>query len=66
MSETEIMDRLTRWAKIFGEPIYGGRSNPDNDMFYLLTDAKECIQGLRREARRMERAISNNAHYNGH
>lgn len=56
-AETLVIDRLERWMKVLGSPMYGGRSNPDNDMYFMLLDAKDCIEGLRLYARKTERAL---------
>jgi len=57
MSEQAVLGVITRldeWRKVLGEPMAPYRANPDNDLIYLLSDAKECIEGLRREARSLE------------
>jgi len=60
-AETEILARLDRWRNHFGAPIGNGRANPDNDMWYLLSDAHDAISGLRSWAQSLERMIANRA-----
>lgn len=43
----DIAARLRRWSKTFGKPTGNGRTNPDNDMIYLLDDAADEIEALR-------------------
>lgn len=43
----DIAARLRRWSKTFGKPMGNGRTNPDNDMIYLLDDAADEIEALR-------------------
>ena len=55
-AETSVVARLERWRETLGTPIGAGRANPDNDLIYLMMDAVEVINGLRRYARSLERA----------
>ncbi len=55
-SEASVLSRLRAWRELFGEPMGNGRNNPDNDMWFLLLDAQECIEELRRYARTLERS----------
>ena len=47
-AEVTVLQRLKAWRALFGEPFPNGRSNPDNDIWFMLLDAEECIEGLRR------------------
>lgn len=42
-SRDDLVKRLDRWLATFGEPMGNGRSNPDNDMIYLLRDVSTRI-----------------------
>jgi len=46
MTSTDIVDRLDRWIAHLGEPTGAGRSDPDNDIVFLLRDARAEIQRL--------------------
>lgn len=52
-----IVDRLEKWQAVLGRPMAPGRANPDNDLFYLLLDAREHIQEVERYARHLEKAL---------
>lgn len=56
-SEIEILERLELWREALGHPLGGGRANPDNDLIYLMSDAAECIRGLRQYACHLETAL---------
>lgn len=60
-SEASVLARLQAWRELFGEPMGHGRNNPDNDMWFLLLDAQECIEGLRRYAKSLERSLASKA-----
>lgn len=54
-SEMAVLERLAAWKKTLGVPMSGGRANPDNDMWFMLNDAEEVINGLRSYARKLEK-----------
>lgn len=42
-----LLARLDRWIAHYGEPFGNGRANPDNDIPYLLRDARAEVENLR-------------------
>lgn len=49
----DLVKRLRRWRQHFGEPVSAGRSNPDNDMIYLLGDAADALEAKDAEIERL-------------
>lgn len=64
-SEASVLARLKAWRELFGAPFDGGRNNPDNDIWFLMLDAEETIEGLQRYARSLERSLSDRAAFKG-
>lgn len=60
-SEASVLSRIKAWRTLFGEPFPNGRNNPDNDMWFLMLDAEECIEGLQRYARSLEKSLAGQA-----
>lgn len=48
---SDIASSLERWIKHLGKPTGAGRADPDNDILFLLMDARDEINRLRRAIR---------------
>lgn len=57
-SEASVLSRIKNWLELFGEPFEDGRNNPDNDIYFLLLDAKEIFEGLQRYAKSLEKSLA--------
>lgn len=44
---SDIASSLERWIKHLGKPTGAGRADPDNDILFLLMDARDEIKRLR-------------------
>lgn len=53
-----IVDRIGQWLAVLGKPLAPGRSNPDNDLIYLLIDAREHISEITRYAKSLEASMA--------
>lgn len=56
-SEASVLSRIKAWRELFGQPFANGRNNPDNDIWFLLLDAEECIKGLQGYAKSLQKSL---------
>jgi hypothetical protein len=54
---SDIVQRVDRWLEILGKPFGAGRANPDNELVYLLSDARAEIKRLQDANLRMNEEV---------